>query len=307
MSASTALPQPSRDVLIGLRASREFARKSSPGTEAPSERASTTPAGRVPSGSPREDSLTESEIRELDVLALGALRRVERASNGARKAATLQSLRSFRASRREFGLIASTGAIAASVQPWEGVIGVEGVITGDGRLIRRGALSWAALPLPLRLAEADHGGHDGAVIVGRIDSIERRGDGSIFARGVIDLGSEIGREAARLLRAGMLGGVSMDLDATTSAPRPAAGNRAALVTSAGRVRAATLVAIPAFDEARIALSEPGQTPVQMMPGHADDCGCDPRDGLPEFDSVPAIDAMRNPLASLKSANTRSHS
>lgn len=148
--------------------------------------------------------------------------------------------------------------------PFEGVIGVEGLLTGDGRLIEESSLTWATFPLPLRWAAADFGAHDGAVIVGRIDRVERRENGDIYAWGVLDLGSKEGMETARLMRGQFLSGVSMDLDSVDSyeaqvqmfnedgTPQDTpAGD--VLVTSQARVRAATLVAIPAFDEARLSL------------------------------------------------------
>jgi hypothetical protein len=180
---------------------------------------------------------------------------------------------------REPALIASMGAGTTPVQPWEGVIGAEGRLTGDNRLIDADALSWATFPLPLRYAPADYGGHDGAMLVGRIDAIERGDDGLIRARGVLDLGSPLGREATRLIRGGFLSGVSMDLDTVN-----AATGSATLVTTEGRVRAATLVAIPAFDEARIALTDTGDAdaladlelpddPDLATEPHTEDCGC----------------------------------
>jgi hypothetical protein len=188
---------------------------------------------------------------------------------------------------RESALIASMGTPAASVQPWEGTIGAEGTLTGDGRLIALDALTWAQFPLPLRWAPADVGGHDGAVIVGRIDSVTRGPNGQILAKGVIDLGSAAGQEVARLIKAGMLSGVSMDLDAvdTTTAhvstqTKGGTTTQPAAVTSAGRVRAATLVAIPAFDQARIGLvGEPTNAPPSLPPADS---------GTPEpAPSVPA--------------------
>ena len=148
-----------------------------------------------------------------------------------------------------------------TVAPFSGVIGIEGMLTGDGRLIEEQSLTYAKFPLPLRWAKSDVGGHDGAVIVGRIDGVERADNGDIRSWGVIDLGSEEGREAARLMKGQFLSGVSMDLDAVDSFEADVTyadeeggeKSQAALVTSQARVRAATLVAIPAFDEARLAL------------------------------------------------------
>src|SRR5690606_23105368 len=107
-------------------------------------------------------------------------------------------------------------ALASPVAPFEGVIGLEGMLTGDGRLVAEDSLSWATFPLPLRWAAADFGGHDGAVIVGRIDKVERRDNGDIYAWGVLDLGSREGREVARLMQGQFLSGVSMDLDSVNA-------------------------------------------------------------------------------------------
>lgn len=139
------------------------------------------------------------------------------------------------------------------VAHFEAVLGIEGQTTGDGRLIEPGALTAGALPLPLRWVSADHGGHDGAVIVGKVDSIDRGSDGTLRARGVLDLGGAEGREAHRLIKAGLLSGVAIDLDQTATNEE--------FVTSRGRIRAATLVAIPTFDDARLTLLDDY------------DCGC----------------------------------
>lgn len=171
---------------------------------------------------------------------------------------------------------------------WSGVIGMEEEITGDGRLIQEGALNWST-PVPLRFVLEDNGGHDGAVTVGRILSITRGESGRIEAAGDFDLGSEHGREAARLVQGEILTGVSMDLDNITfdirvarevfdemSAPpeiveeEPAepedpetdkdgrvtvvsmSADDEVMVTTDARIRAATLVSIPAFASATIA-------------------------------------------------------
>jgi len=227
----------------------------------------------------RPDALTDAEMSELDIIAFGYHRSNEKK---AVRALTVRRIMTFAREHRETSLIASMSTATAMVQPWSGVIGSEGVLTGDGRAIAFGALTWAAFPMPLRYAPADLGGHDGAVLVGRIDSVTRDGDGTVRAWGVLDLGSAIGREVARLIRAGMLSGVSMDLDSTATEPVKLAEsgpNKSAAVTTSARVRAATLVSIPAFDNARIALD--GE------PRAGDDCGCDdPTPGVYSFIPIP---------------------
>lgn len=170
------------------------------------------------------------------------------------------------------------------VVAWSGVIGVENELTGDGRLIEPNALRWD-LPLPLRHVSADVGAHDGAVAVGRVDALERRTGGVLWGSGIIDLRTEAGREAAHGVRERLQDGVSMDLDDVSFEVRIAAdllasdagppddgaddlpvddegrvtvvrieSDEEVRVTTSARVRALTIVSIPAFDRARIALS-----------------------------------------------------
>jgi hypothetical protein len=99
-----------------------------------------------------------------------------------------------------------------TVARWSGVIAVEGVMTGDGRMIEVGALRWDDLPLPLRWDIEDDGAHAGAVVVGLIETVTRQDGGNIFATGFIDLVSDNGWQAAVLADKGMLRGVSIDPD-----------------------------------------------------------------------------------------------
>lgn len=175
---------------------------------------------------------------------------------------------------------ASEGSLPAY---WSGVIGFEGVTTGDGRVIEEGALEWDT-PIPLRFVLEDNGGHDGAVSVGRVLDIRRSDTGALLASGEFDLGSQYGREAARLVARGVLDGVSMDLDSISfeirSVPDIDDGDDDGepvvvgegvpdrlddgrivtaeydtddelMVTTSARVRGVTLVSIPAFDKAKI--------------------------------------------------------
>lgn len=164
---------------------------------------------------------------------------------------------------------------------WEGVLVVEGVRTGDGRKFAINSISWAEPPLPLRWKKEDaHGGqNDVTVSVGRIDSVWRDGP-RVMGRGVFDLGSPDGTEAHRRMEAGFLKGVSIDADDITDADveliwpeKPDAGKTDGLddeaadliemlfmspeetIFHAGRIRAATLVDIPAFVEAYIKLAD----------------------------------------------------
>lgn len=181
---------------------------------------------------------------------------------------------------------------------WEGVIAREGEMTGDGRLIEDGALRWDDLPIPLRVAFKDVGGHDGAEVCGRIETVERREGGDIYATGTFDLGSAVGTEAFRQVTEQMSNGVSIDTDDVTfrimakadmtgadvadssnaddgeldpdgrvKVAAMSASDELTVIESA-RLRAATLVAVPAFATARVYAA--GQAPGTSTPAERDE-------------------------------------
>ncbi|KAF2774624.1 hypothetical protein [Streptomyces sp. OM5714] len=164
--------------------------------------------------------------------------------------------------------------------PWEGPLAVEGLVTGDGREFAPGALTWAELPIPLRWNKEDsHGGEPTtvAVNVGRIDKVWRDGD-KVMGAGVLDLSDDDGRRVHAKIKGKFLRGVSIDADSIADADTefvwPADVNAGTgdsndadepdmfemlfaqpekVIFHGGRIRAATLVDIPAFAEAYIAL------------------------------------------------------
>lgn len=158
--------------------------------------------------------------------------------------------------------------------PWRGPLTVEGIETGDGREFKPESLTWADLPLPLRWnIEDSHGGEPRtkAVNVGRIDSIWRDDSGLIMGEGVLDLSDDNGQRAYDKIKGQFLRGVSVDVDSIkdadmelvwpTDPDEDGEGDPFAqlfaspekVVFNKGRIRAATLVDIPAFAEAYIAL------------------------------------------------------
>lgn len=216
---------------------------------------------------------------------------------------------------------------------WSGVIGVEGELTGDGRLIEPNALVWENLPLPIRYVPVDVGAHDGAQVVGHITSITRGQGGAIIGEGDFDLASPVGQEAYRQVREGLTTGISMDLDDVSFEVRVASelvdgdplmdmllgdpedgslleededgrvviatinSDDEVRVTTSGRIRAATIVAIPAFSTAQIhtvdtlafppsAPAAPAAPTVGMLP-NGGDCSC--TEGDEGYD--PACDCM----------------
>lgn len=167
---------------------------------------------------------------------------------------------------------------AGDTAPWEGPLAVEGIVTGDGREFAPDALTWAELPIPLRWNKEDsHGGEARtiAVNVGRIDKIWRDGN-KIMGAGVLDLSDDDGRRVHAKIEGKFLRGVSIDADSIADAdveyvwPEDVnAGTGESdgeddlfemlfaqpekVIFHGGRIRAATVVDIPAFAEAYIAL------------------------------------------------------
>jgi hypothetical protein len=188
-------------------------------------------------------------------------------------------------------LPSTVGMSTRNVVPWSGVLVVEGMPTGDGRQFASGSLTWpevgetTSLEIPLGwMYERAHGGMstDKVALVGRIDTITRRGN-ELHGTGLIDLDSQWGREAARLMGTrddpGFLAGVSIDADDPSDPaglsveyvfpdsceleeePVDEMQALACMVPEmriyhSGRIRAATLVDIPAYVEARLYLDEP---------------------------------------------------
>lgn len=164
---------------------------------------------------------------------------------------------------------------------WEGVLIVEGIPSGDGRMIAAGALTWRELPIPLMLQTVNAAGHDGAVIAGSIQEIVREGQ-NIVGRGYFDSG-EAGQEAQRLLAEGTMRGVSADIDSVVAeliTPEGEAitmeellfgGVDAMEVLIAGRIMGATLTPFPAFQEAYVQVipaEEVADDPVLIASGAA---------------------------------------
>jgi hypothetical protein len=182
-------------------------------------------------------------------------------------------------------------------EPWEGDLVVEGIESGDGRLFALGSLDWVAPPMPLMYQPANTGGHSGSFAVGEITHAVRRGD-KIRGRGKI-YGAALSGEHGDGIRAVMkVGGVSVDVDTVKDADvemvyddagegggKPFAKPEVTIFHR-GRIRGATLVAYPAFVEAKLhftgtladanadaveAAAQVVDVPVQVP---AKSCGCD---------------------------------
>lgn len=160
--------------------------------------------------------------------------------------------------------------------PWHGVLAPEGVVSGDGRKFAADSIVWRDLPLPLSWQKVNASGHDGSVIVGRIDNIWRDG-GLVKANGVM-LDTPEADEVVGMMAEGGLRGVSIDGDKATMQYEMHDGRLVEDVMdtlSEGegidldqviqnftslRVSGATLCAIPAFQEAYVSLGTEDAAP-----------------------------------------------
>lgn len=141
----------------------------------------------------------------------------------------------------------------------------EDIESGDGRKFDKGSISMRELPLPLLWQIKTGEGHNGSVVVGRIDKMERTEQGIGNASGVFDSGP-YGKEAERLVKLGFLRGVSADLDqfeadsqkagdtAEKDKEKSKIGGDKINITKA-RVMAVTIVPKPAFEQCTIVATE----------------------------------------------------
>ena len=165
---------------------------------------------------------------------------------------------------------------------WAGPMVFEGVPTSDMRIIEPGGLSWRRLPWPLQDQELSQPAHEGSAPAGPVTLAERvdaglvaeltgnqlrlpEGATAIWGAGFFDSG-DIGDRARRHMAEGTKQGVSVDLtemrldlpDDPRELDAIVAGEAMLRILSA-RIGAATLVSIPAFEEARLQIN--GEIPM----------------------------------------------
>lgn len=199
----------------------------------------------------------------------------------------------------------ATGVVMDPDAEWIGVLAVEGKPTGDMRMFANNSLSWADLPLPLLWQKETSDGHDGACVVGNITAMARK-ENMIVGRGTFDMEHEDGREAYRRVEAGYLAGVSIDADNLTpedveyvysDAPAGDLMGPALKMTifHAGRIRGATLVAIPAFVEASISVMKMTENNTdEMRNDDMRNAGVVRRGGIPDSDDFSLTAAAISP-------------
>lgn len=155
-----------------------------------------------------------------------------------------------------------------------------GLETGDGRIVDPEAqIDLRNLPLPLLWQIKTGSGHDGSVVVGRIDSMEVTNTGVRNAVGVFDTGV-FGAEAQRLVQNGFLYGVSADMDKFSAQEIPVFAEDGPddedndeapviesrqIVINKTRIMAVTIVAKPAFQECQIFIDNGVAVPEEDTP------------------------------------------
>jgi hypothetical protein len=173
--------------------------------------------------------------------------------------------------------------------PVHGVAAPEGVPTGDGRMFAIGALTNRDLPLPLLYQPVSTGGHDQAYTVGRLDEIYRNeGEDIVRYRGALILGRQYASEVIEGIIDGTIRGVSVDVDdieldmsgilddegnfLDQEFDPETAGKAPVTVFKSARIAGLTIVSIPAFQEAYIALGHDDEEGV-MASAALTACGC----------------------------------
>ena len=158
--------------------------------------------------------------------------------------------------------------------PVHGVLAPEGVPTGDGRQFADGALSHRELPLPIAYQVMSAEGHLNSVTVGRIDEVERVGNLLRF-RGMLMMSREKSPEVIEGIIDGTVRGVSVDVDNITLGEMSEGMDPEFVEFSEARIAGVTIVPIPAFQEAFIAL---GHEFLEDLPDEAKEalaaCGCE---------------------------------
>lgn len=145
---------------------------------------------------------------------------------------------------------------------WSAVLARLGVPTGDGRIIDPAGGSSRSLPLPISYQPVSSDGHDGSIVVARMETL-RIADGMVTATGT--LLDSAPWEMIEQLEAGVIG-PSVDLDDIEYVMD--AEER--LVLTKWRVAGATLVAIPAFADVSFTLDPLAAEPMEESVGVTED-------------------------------------
>jgi hypothetical protein len=147
--------------------------------------------------------------------------------------------------------------------PFHGVAAPVGVPSGDGRMFAIGSIEFREFPFPLLYQRASDDGHGGSVRVGAIDKMWVDEANLIQYSGTFNSTPEVEEVISGLID-GSVRGVSVDVDQSAidmQASTPMddidafMSGEAITVFSRARIAGLTVVAIPAFQEAYLALGE----------------------------------------------------
>lgn len=169
--------------------------------------------------------------------------------------------------------------------PFHGVAAPTDTPSGDGRQLSGTGFSTRTLPLPFNYQKGhNHGGDPGmAVTVGRIDAIWLDPEtGLVNYTGVFSPNIPEAGDAIQHIVDGTMRGVSVDVDNADGSMAEGADGETGdlLVFSAWRIAGITMVAVPAFQEAYVALgahpdqptADPAVTAASFAPGTHDGPG-----------------------------------
>jgi hypothetical protein len=184
------------------------------------------------------------------------------------------------------GTVVDGAILASAVVPSGGLFIIPVAVptevsSGDERSFKKNSITTRNLPLPLMWQIKTGAGHEGSVVVGRIDSIETTENGLANARGVFDVGP-YGREAERMVRGGFLRGVSVDLDKFEAeveeepvtemskkddlpAKKQNSIKNEKIVVDSARLMGITIVPKPAFQECYIMIEEEPTLDLEDLP------------------------------------------
>ena len=146
----------------------------------------------------------------------------------------------------------------APLVEFRGPLVFSGVETGDRRFISPGSLSFASFPMPLLYINRNTPGHSESVVCGSITGIDVYSlddlSGDVYVGYGFFHDTWEGQEASRMVGSEYLNGVSVDLDSITATDLETGSvvdNGYVTVITRGRIRGATLVPFPAFEQAKI--------------------------------------------------------
>lgn len=180
----------------------------------------------------------------------------------------------------EFAVDGIPQAPAVTEFDGEGIICVEGIMSGDGRMMAEGSLTWRQLPVPLAFLEKITREHQEGEFCGWIHVIERRG-AAVWAKFTLEdnaAGNRLREILGNPKGAGRYG-VSVDIDAATVVYSDGDGNVMDMIDVQeaayageevvqlmveGRIIGATSVMHPAFQEANVWLIDPEQEPTEAL-------------------------------------------